>query len=109
MYGETMVIASMIGQDNHSIAICTRSVFPLVNISQLEERKETLISKTSTFKFFPIKILKNLVYRINFTIKNFPTLFLLLSHKYEYKLNVKMYLVLLDSLGSASMGILRRG
>ena len=82
MYGETMVIASMIGQDNHSIAICTRSVFLLVNISQLEERKETLISKTSTFKFFPIKILKNLVYRINFTIKNFPSLFLLLSHKY---------------------------
>ena len=52
MFGETTAIALTIGLDNHSIAICTRSVFPLVNISQLEERKETLISKTSTFKFF---------------------------------------------------------
>ena len=46
MFGETTAIALTIGLDNHSIAICTRSVFPLVNISQLEERKETLILKT---------------------------------------------------------------
>ena len=53
MFGETTAIVLMIGLDNHWIATCIHSVFLQGHIfQQLEERKETLTSKTSKFNFY---------------------------------------------------------
>ena len=53
MYGETTAIVLMIGLGSHWIATCIHSVFLQAHIfQQLEEKEETLTSKTSKFNFY---------------------------------------------------------